>query len=87
MASKHICRSEIPLIFEVIPVMDMMNAHLEKFIVDLKRPASIRAAAARGYHSGNKWYQRTDQNRMMRVGMGKLSCSLAVDQVLTITQS
>ncbi|KAF9024495.1 hypothetical protein BDZ89DRAFT_909560, partial [Hymenopellis radicata] len=68
-ASNLICRSKIPLIYETIPTMDALVDALDKVIIDTKKLAVIRAAAAAGRATILKYYAKTDDNIMIRIGM------------------
>lgn len=63
------CRSAVPLLHEVIPVMDMLVDQLEDFIQRGDVQPIIRAAAARARTVILKYYNKTDDIAMYRIAM------------------
>lgn len=63
------CQSAIPLLHEVIPVMDMLVDHLEDFIQRFDVQPIVRAAAACGRTVILKYYNKTDDVSMYRIAM------------------
>ena len=58
------------LVHEVIPVIDILTQHLDKFSDNLVLHPSVHAAAARGRIVLNKYYSRTDRSMVYRIAMG-----------------
>lgn len=69
LASQHMCQSAVPLLHEVIPIMDLLVDKLEAFIDDKSLHAVIHAAAARSRVVVLKYYSKTDASRMYRIAM------------------
>ena len=63
-------KSSRALVHEVIPVIDILTQHLDKFSDNLVLHPSVRAAAARGRIVLNKYYSRTDESMVYRIAMG-----------------
>ena len=63
------CQSAIPLLHEVIPVMDMLVDQLEDFVQRESTQPIVRAAAACGREVILKYYNKTDDVSMYRIAM------------------
>lgn len=61
----------IPLIHEVIPIMDILTKKIDDSITDTSLHIAVRAAAARGRVILNKYYSKTDESIMYRMGMSE----------------
>ncbi len=71
MATKHTSQTDIPLLHQVIPVIDTLTGMLEDVIESDKTMDMVRVAAARGLAVLNKYYSKTDESVMHRVAMSK----------------
>ena len=60
---------KIPLLHEVIPVIDLLTKRLEDVSSDAKYIPSVRARAAKGLVVLNKYYSKTDESVMYRCAM------------------
>jgi len=63
-ATLQLLKKKIPLIHEVIPVINILTDHLEDVSSDAKYLPSIRAGAAKGLVILNKYYSKTDESVM-----------------------
>ena len=72
LTTLRISKSLIPLIHEVIPLMDALTHTLDDKIKDRSAHITIRAAAARGRALIDKYYSKTDESIMYRLGMSEL---------------
>lgn len=70
-ATLRISKSRIPLMHEVIPIMDILTHELNLTIQDTNLHIAVRAAAARGRVIMDKYYSRTDESIMYRMAMSK----------------
>jgi hypothetical protein len=68
-ATKKISQSKIPLIHEVIPIIDVITHVLDDFIADSTKFPIIHAATRRGLAMINKYYGLTDNSVIYRVAM------------------
>ena len=59
----------MPLIHQVIPIIDYLRAHLEKVIDDLDMHPAICYAAQNGVLVLDKYYVHTDESDMYRMAM------------------
>jgi hypothetical protein len=70
-ATKKISQSKIPLLHEVIPIVDIITRALDDFVDDITKFPVVRAAARRGRAMMNKYYSLTDDSVMYRIAMCK----------------
>lgn len=68
-ATERMSKSRVPLLHEVIPMIDLLTNMLQTYIDDLSAFPAIRAAARRGRDMLNKYYSKTDTSVMFRVAM------------------
>ena len=61
--------ANVPLICQVIPIIDYLHGHLENVIDDHTVHLAIRHAAQNGVSVLDKCYARTDQLDMYRMAM------------------
>ena len=61
--------ANVPLIHQVIPIIDYLHAHLEKVIDDLNMHPAIRHAVQNGVSVLDKYYACTDESDMYRMAM------------------
>ncbi|KAF8573602.1 hypothetical protein K439DRAFT_948840 [Ramaria rubella] len=66
--------SSIPRVFEVILIIDILTATLDKFASDHAIFPAVRAAAAKGRHILDKYYSLTDDSIIYRVAMSISAC-------------
>ncbi|RPD53479.1 hypothetical protein L226DRAFT_466841, partial [Lentinus tigrinus ALCF2SS1-7] len=78
-ATNQISSSSRALVHEVIPYMDLLTEHVDRFAADDSLAPSVRAAAKRGRVILDKYYQLTDETFIYRVAMGKSTLVLAHD--------
>ena len=71
-------KSSRALVHEVIPVIDILTQHLDKFSDDLVLHPSVRAAAARGRIVLNKYYSLTNSSAasIYHIQMGRFGVCL-----------
>ena len=65
-------QSNVPLLHETIPVIDILTTHLTNTVIDKEKKGilrPIRVAAARGLAVLNKYYSATDESIMYRIAM------------------
>jgi hypothetical protein len=72
-ATLQLSQKKIPLLHEVIPVIDLLTNHLEDISGDAKYLPSICAGAAKGLAVLNKYYSKTDESVMYRCAMSMLN--------------
>lgn len=60
-----------PMLHQVIPAMDILNAELEAFLRNPDLPAVIRRAIQRGLIVLDKYYALTDASLMWKTAMCK----------------
>ena len=70
-ATDRVSRSNIPLVHEVIPVIDIITGKLLEAMTNDDLPAQVRYGAALGYRLLNKYYSVTDESIMYRLGMSE----------------
>ena len=68
-ATLRLSKNKIPLLHEVIPVIDILTDRLDDVSRDMKYLPSIRASAAKGLAVLNKYYSKTDESVMYRCAM------------------
>ncbi|KLO09608.1 hypothetical protein SCHPADRAFT_833804, partial [Schizopora paradoxa] len=68
-ATLRISQSRIPLLHEVIPMMDILTSMLNKTVTNTKLHIAVRAAAARGRVILDKYYSKTDDSITYRMAM------------------
>ena len=54
---------------EVIPYMDLLTEHVDKFTRDESLAPCVRAAAKRGHKIIDKYYEASDETMIYRVAM------------------
>lgn len=76
-ATLRVSRSNVPLLHETIPIIDILTTALEDTADDKTKLIVVRAAAKRGLCVLNKYYSKTDESIMHRCAMSKyiLLCS------------
>lgn len=62
-----------PLVADAIPVIDILDHQLTTMINDITSPTIIRASAAKARAVLYKYYAKTDDTKMYRLCMSKLS--------------
>lgn len=68
-ATKRISASNVPLLHEVIPLINILTTQLEDCVASPALHSVVRVTAARGLHVLNKYYSRTDDSIMYRIAM------------------
>jgi hypothetical protein len=68
-ATLRLSKNKIPLLHEVIPIIDILTDRLEDVSSDAKYLPSVRAGAAKGLAVLNKYYSKTDESVMYRCAM------------------
>lgn len=68
-ATERMSQSKVPLLHEVIPLIDTITRTLEKAITDHDLYPAVRASAAKGLAILNKYYSKTDDSIMYRCAM------------------
>ena len=68
-ATLRLSKNKIPLLHEVIPVIDLLTDRLEDVSSDGRYLPSIRAGAAKGLAVLNKYYSKTDESVMYHCAM------------------
>lgn len=63
-ATLRLSTKKIPLLHEVIPIIDLLTDCLEDVSSDMKYLPSVRAGAAKGLAVLNKYYSKTDESVM-----------------------
>jgi hypothetical protein len=71
-------QSQTPLIYNVIPLFDIITRALDDHISNDTLPSAIRMAARRGHAMLNKYYGLTDASIIYRIAM----CMCVLDLVL-----
>lgn len=72
-ATERMSQSKVPLLHEVIPLIDTITRTLEKAITDHDLYPAVRASAAKGLAILNKYYSKTDDSIMYRCAMSESS--------------
>ena len=72
-ATNQISTNKIPLIYQVIPIFDVITMALEDNIENDALPLIVRHAALRGYYMLNKYYSLTDDSIVYRIAMSIIS--------------
>ena len=62
-------QKRIPLLHEVIPIIDILTEKLEAAVEDDKIQLVIKAGAERGLAILHKYYSKTDESIMYRIAM------------------
>ena len=73
LSTKRISRSRIPLLHEVIPIMDILTNLLNDAVSNTSLHIAVRAVAARGRVILDKYYAKTDDSIMYRMAMSTCS--------------
>jgi len=68
-ATLRLSTNKIPLLHQVIPVIDILTDRLDDVSRDMKYLPSVRAGAAKGLAVLNKYYSKTDESVMYRCAM------------------
>lgn len=68
-ATKKISASAVPLIHQVIPLIDSITTHFDSVIDDSTLSLAVCHAALRGILLLNKYYARTDDATVYRIAM------------------
>ena len=71
-AMLRLSKKRVPLLYEVIPVIDILNEKLEDVAENTSLLPSVRAGAMKGLAILNKYYLKTDESIMYRIAMSKL---------------
>jgi hypothetical protein len=74
-ATKMMSQSKTPLLHEVIPLFDIITAHLDRFVDNVQNFPVVRAAARQGRAMMNKYYGLSDDSVMYRIAMRKRSAA------------
>lgn len=70
-ATLRLSTKKIPLLHEVIPIIDLLTDCLEDVSSDMKYLPSVRAGAAKGLAVLNKYYSKTDESVMYCCAMSE----------------
>ena len=62
----------IPLLYKVIPIINILTDKLEKAANNVSLLRGVRAGAIKGLAVLNKYYAKTDESIMYRVAISKL---------------
>ena len=57
------------LVHEVIPYIDVLTDHMDKFVANEELKPIIWAAAARGRKMLDRYYSKTDESKVYRIAM------------------
>ena len=68
-ATKKICQNKVPLVHQVIPIIDIVSEALDEFIDGATLPPAIHSAAVRGSLMLNKYYSKTDESVIFCIAM------------------
>lgn len=76
-ATERMSKSRVPLLHEVIPLIDTLSTHLDKYVENEGKTyhPAISSAAARGRKVLDRYYAATDDSIMYRAAMGTSSTS------------
>ena len=77
----------MPLIHQVIPIIDYLCGHLEKVVDDREMHLAIRHAAQNGVSVLDKYYARMDESDMYRMAMSMPHSFRCLDSSLTSPNS
>lgn len=80
---KKILQSAVPLIHQVILIIDSITAHFDSVIDDITINLAVRHAALQGIIILNKYYLQTDDSIVYCIATSKLFLS-RVDMMLII---
>ncbi|KAJ7064063.1 hypothetical protein C8F01DRAFT_984191 [Mycena amicta] len=91
-ATLRLSTNKHPRIFEVIPIIDILNQHLEAVVRKTKSPerpmsAVVRMAAVAGLGITDKYYSKTDESIMYRVAMRKPCCFIQSPQLMPLSHA
>ncbi|KAF8590177.1 hypothetical protein K439DRAFT_1330804, partial [Ramaria rubella] len=67
--TKHISRSNVPMLHEVIPLIDNISHALNSLIANEDLHMSIHHAAFQGHTVLNKYYSKTDQSELYQLSL------------------
>lgn len=70
-ATNEVSKSAIPLVHDVIPLIDSITSILDETMDNVLEDLAIRHAALRGLLLLNKYYARTDDTVVYRIAMSK----------------
>ena len=68
-ATHMFSQSNTPLLFEVIPIIDALQAHFDEIKDDTDLPDVVRHGAARASIVLSKYYSLTDDSEVYRIAM------------------
>lgn len=68
-ATKEVSRASVPLVHEVIPIIDVLTNHFDSVIDNTRLHPVVRAAALRGLIMLNKYYAKSDESVVYRIAM------------------
>lgn len=72
--TKLFSAKEIPLIHQVIPMIEKLEMMLKKVRDDTDKPPILRVAAIASLEVVGKYYARTDDTEVYRIAMSELVC-------------
>lgn len=70
-ATERMSQSKVPLLHEVIPLINTITCTLENAIVDQTLYPAVHASAAKGLAVLNKYYSKTDKSIMYYCAMSE----------------
>lgn len=76
-------KSDVPLLHEVISLIDALTTHLKNAITDATLLKPVHIAAARGLRMLHKYYSKTDESIMYRIAMSKFCLPLSYGSSIT----
>ncbi len=86
-ATKQMSTSDRALVQDVIPYMDVLTHHIDRFKTDESLVPAVRAAAQRGRCMLDKYYTLTDETIIYRIAMSTSSTFALGVVLLTVVYS
>ena len=84
-ATLRMSQSKVPLLHEVIPLIDTLTHKLEDAIIDHYLLPAVRSAAAKGLAVLHKYYSKSDKSIMYRCAMS--SSSILIHDCYSMTNT
>jgi hypothetical protein len=77
-ATLRMSQSKVPLLHEVIPLIDTLTHKLEDAVTDHSLMPAVKSAAAKGLAVLHKYYSKSDDSIMYRCAMSSSSIFISM---------
>ena len=77
-------KKRVPLLYKVIPIIDILNEKLEDASENSSLLPSVRAGAMKGLTVLNKYYSKTDESVMYRIAMSEFFVAIQLIFIINL---